>query len=126
MNRKSLIICFWRDVAEQNAANLKAYFTQDAMIKWHNTNELFTVDEYIVANCEYPGTWNGIVERVEEINDMVITVVRVYNSDESISVHATSFFKFKDNKIIDMDEYWGDDGQPPKWRLDKKIGKHII
>lgn len=126
MDKKSVIISFWKDVAEQNAVNLKQYFSKDALIKWHNTNELFTVEEYIIANCEYPGTWNGIVERVEEINNTVITVVRVYNSDASISVHATSFIKFDNDKIIDMDEYWGEDGQPPQWRLDKKIGTHII
>jgi hypothetical protein len=46
---------FWKDVLEQNAEKLKSYFHKDAVIRWHCTNELFTVEEYIRANCEYPG-----------------------------------------------------------------------
>ncbi|MGL5693364.1 MAG: hypothetical protein ACRCXA_04750 [Peptostreptococcaceae bacterium] len=60
------------------------------MIKWHCTNENFNVDEYIVANCEYPGVWNGDVERIIQFNSDIITVTRIWNED--ISCHATSFF----------------------------------
>ena len=28
-------------------------------------------------------------------------------------------------KIASIDEYWGDDGETPKWRLDMEIGKRI-
>ena len=31
----------------------------------------------------------------------------------------------RDDKILSRDEYWGDDGIAPHWRLDKKIGKPI-
>ena len=30
-----------------------------------------------------------------------------------------------DGKIASIDEYWGDDGEVPKWRLDMKIGMKI-
>ncbi|MGP1530407.1 MAG: hypothetical protein ACTTI3_08785 [Treponema sp.] len=33
--------------------------------------------------------------------------------------------KLKDDKIIAMDEYWGDDGVPPQWRLEKRLGRKI-
>ena len=33
-----------------------AYFCEDARIRWHCTNEEFTVGEYIRANCDYPAT----------------------------------------------------------------------
>jgi len=36
-----------------------------------------------------------------------------------------SFIKLKDDKIISMDEYWGDDGAPPQWRLEKGLGTKI-
>jgi hypothetical protein len=126
MDMKELIIQFWKDVVEQNALNLKRYFSTSAMIKWHNTNELFTVDEYIIANCEYPGKWNGVVERIEIVNNTVITVARINSSEDNSSFHATSFFEFESNKIIELNEYWGDDGKPPKWRIDKNIGQQII
>jgi hypothetical protein len=33
--------------------------------------------------------------------------------------------RFNDGKIVELDEYWGDDCKVPQWRLDKKIGKKI-
>lgn len=125
MEKKAIIKAFWQDVTEQNPAGLRRYFSEDALIRWHNTNEQFTLDEYIIANCEYPGTWMGDIERIVDMDDTVITVVRVYNPDDSISVHATSFIRFNQGKIAEMDEYWGDDGKAPQWRVDKKIGTII-
>lgn len=116
---------FLQDVADQNANNLQRYFLSDAIINWHNTNEQFTTEEYIRVNCEYPGEWRGDVERIELVGNLGITASRVWLSDNSASFHVTSFFEFRDDKIISLNEYWGDDGVAPKWRLDKKIGKTI-
>ena len=125
MDQKQFVIRFMADVAAQNRANLKAHFSADAVINWHNTNESFSVEKYIIANCEYPGEWYGNVERVETIDDLVISVARIWARDNSNSFHVVSFFKIKDGKISSLDEYWGDDGTAPQWRLEKKIGKPI-
>ena len=116
---------FWRDILEQNAENIKNYFHKDAYINWHCTNEHFTVDEFMIANCEYPGTWDGEVERVEMTNDLFITVTHVYSRDKTLSFHVTSFIKVIQDKIAAVDEYWADDGIAPQWRLDKHIGKSV-
>lgn len=116
---------FWRDVLKQDRNAIKKYFEKDAYINWHCTNEHFTVDEFIIANCEYPGDWDGEIERVEQINDLIITVVHVYPKDKSLSFHVTSFFKVVDEKIISVDEYWADDGDVPQWRVNKHIGTTI-
>ncbi|MCI8938882.1 MAG: nuclear transport factor 2 family protein [Dorea sp.] len=116
---------FWNDILEQNADAIRGYFDKNAYINWHCTNEQFNVDEFIIANCEYPGSWNGNVERVEKINDIFVTATHVYSQNQELSFHVTSFIKVVDNKIAAMDEYWADDGIPPKWRLDKQIGKAI-
>lgn len=116
---------FWNDVLEQNADAIKDYFDKNAYINWHCTNEHFNVDEFIIANCEYPGNWDGEVERVEKINDLFITVTHVYSKDKTLSFHATSFIKVIDDKIAAVDEYWADDGMAPDWRLDRQIGKAI-
>lgn len=116
---------FWKAVLEQDAEVIKTYFDKNAYIKWHCTNEHFNVDEFIIANCEYPGNWYGEVERVEKINDLVITVTHVYPKDRTLSFHVTSFIKVIDDKIVAMDEYWADDGPAPSWREDKHIGKAI-
>ena len=113
------------ETLEQNAENIKNYFHKDAYINWHCTNEHFTVDEFMIANCEYPGTWDGEVERVEMTNDLFITVTHVYSRDKTLSFHVTSFIKVIQDKIASVDEYWADDGIAPQWRLDKHIGKAV-
>ena len=116
---------YWIDVLEQNAERIRDYFDEDAYINWHCTNERFTVEEFIIANCEYPGCWDGEVERLEKTDDLFITVTHVYPKDRSLSFHVTSFIKVIDNKITAVDEYWADGGTAPDWRLDKQIGTAI-
>ncbi|MDF2544977.1 MAG: hypothetical protein K0S47_4695 [Herbinix sp.] len=125
MDKKQLLIKYWNDIACQDADAIKDYFCNDAAIRWHCTNEFFNVDEFLIANCEYPGNWCSEVERIEEIGELVISVTRVWLTDESMSFHVTSFFRFQANKIAELDEYWGDDGNAPQWRLDKHIGSSI-
>ena len=59
------------------------------------------------------------------LDDTIITATHVYSKDSSLSFHVVSFIKVKDDKIISVDEYWGDDGVAPQWRLDKHIGTVI-
>ncbi len=113
---------FWRDVLKQDAVSIKKYFHPDAYVNWHCSNEHFTVDEFIRANCEYPGEWDGEIERKEVIANLIITVTHVWTKDQSMSFHVTSFIKIDDELITSIDEYWGDDCNAPQWRLDKHIG----
>ena len=108
---------YWQAVLEQDR--------EDAWVNWHNTNEHFKVSEFIRANCDYPGQWDGEVERIVELEDQIITAVHVYPKDRSLSFHVVSFLRVRDGKIQSIDEYWGDDGQPPKWRQDLHIGRSI-
>lgn len=116
---------FWRDVLEQNADALREYFDKEAFINWHCTNERFSAEEFILVNCEYPGSWDGEVERVEKIGNLYITVTHVSSKDRTMSFHVTSFIRVLEDKITAVDEYWADDGTAPDWRRDKKIGKAI-
>ena len=47
-----------------------------------------------------------------------------YSSSDA-SFHVVSFFEIVDNKITSLDEYWGEDGDVPQWRKEKRIGKPI-
>lgn len=38
-----------------------------AVIRWHFTNEKSSAQEYIDVNCNYPGDWDGAIERIDEI-----------------------------------------------------------
>ena len=61
------IKAFWRAVLAQDEPEIRTYFAPDAYVNWHCTNEHFTVDEFITANCEYPGEWDGAVERIDTL-----------------------------------------------------------
>ena len=119
------VYAFWKAVLDQDEQAIKTYFHDDAYINWHCSNEHFTVDEFIIANCEYPGEWDGTVERLEALNDLFITVTKVYPKDRSAYFHVVSFIKTANGKITSLDEYWADDGNAPQWRLDKHIGTAI-
>ena len=116
---------FWIDVLKQNREKLISYFHKDAVIRWHCSNELFTVSEYIKANCEYPGEWEGKIERIEKTENMIITAVKVYSVNKINYFHVVSFIKTENNLITEMDEYWADDTEVPEWRHNMKIGSKI-
>ena len=113
---------YWESVLTQNAAEMKGFFHESAYVNFHNTGEHFTVNEFIRVNCEYPGKWDGNIERIEKTGDLIITAVRVFAEDEPLSFHVVSFIRMAGDKIISVDEYWGDDGDAPEWRRDMQIG----
>jgi len=119
------INAFWDAVLQQDADAIRKYFHPDAWVNWHNTNEHFTVEEYIRANCEYPGRWAGNVEQAITTDAYIITVTHVYSDDKSVSCHAASFFKIVEDKIASVEEYWGDDGPAPQWRQELCLGGPI-
>lgn len=116
---------FWKATLAQDAAQMRAFFCRDGHVNWPCTNERFTVEEFIRANCEYPGDWDGRVERVERLDDGIVTVTRVYPKDRTASFHVTSFFQIRDSKIQSLDEYWAEDGEAPDWRKRMHIGRPI-
>ncbi len=67
MNERKRMNLYWKYVAEQNADELLKFFHEKGVIRWHCTNEQFTVPEFIKANCEYPGRWNGEMERMSRM-----------------------------------------------------------
>ena len=112
------INAFWKDVISQNREALPSYFLPDAVIRWHCTNEQFSVAEYVHVNCDYPGKWKGEIERVENAGGIIVLAGRVFSADnEKESFHVVSFIKLKNDKIAELDEYWADDGEPPEWRI---------
>ncbi|MBR6097093.1 MAG: nuclear transport factor 2 family protein [Oscillospiraceae bacterium] len=119
------VSAFWHNVLTKNREALPSWFCADAVIRWWCSNEQFTVSEYIRANCDYPGEWDGKMERIERNGDSVILAGRVFLSDQSASFHVVSFLKLRNDKICELDEYWADDGEAPAWRKDMKIGKPI-
>lgn len=119
------ISAYWRAVLAQDADAMAGFFTADACVNWHNTNEHFTAAEFITANCAYPGDWAGEIERCHTDGGTLITVTRVHSPDGALSFHVTSFFAVREGRIAALDEYWGDDGEPPAWRREMRLGTPI-
>ena len=124
MDSAALAQALWADIGAQRWDALAAYFLPGALIFWHNTDECFTVEEFVRANREYPGNWRIEIERVHALADAAATAERVYGPDGT-SFHAASFFTFRHGKIVRLDEYWGDDGPAPEWRRALGIGRPI-
>jgi len=118
------VIAFMSAVAGQNADKLRNFFTENAVINWHDSNESFSVEEYLRANCEYPGKWKADVIRTEAADSVTIFAAKVYNN-EGFAVYVTSFAELVNGKISRLDEYFADCGEPPQWRKDMNIGKPI-
>ena len=111
-------------VSTQNAEVLQGFFTPDAIIRWHDSNEQFTVAEYIRANCEYPGNWNGEFQRVEKSSIGITLLTKIFSDD--FATFVTAFITLKDGKITHLDEYYADyNSDVPKWRKDMNIGRPI-
>lgn len=92
------IRAFWDAVLRQDAAAIREFFHPNAWVNWNNTNEHFTLEGFIRANCEYPGQWDGEVEQVITTGTHVVTATHVYNKDGSISCHVASFIRVVDGK----------------------------
>ena len=119
------IRAFWQTVLKQDAEGMRTFLHPDALIRWPNTNEQFTAEEFIRANCAYPNDWAGDVEMLREDGELTITVTHVRAVDMPLSFHAISFITVSGEKITAIEEYWSDDGDAPKWRRDMRIGRPI-
>jgi ketosteroid isomerase-like protein len=115
----------WRQILAQRAETIRPYFCPDAVIQWPCTNERFTLEEYLRANCEYPGRWDGEVERIDQAGEVLITVAHVFARDQPVSCHVTSFIRLSGGRIASMEEYWADDGPAPLWRQELRLGRPI-
>lgn len=116
---------FWHAVLAQDEKALRTFFHPDAWVEWPCSNEHFSLTEYLRANCEYPGAWDGEVERVVETPEGMITAVRVFSKENGASLHVVSFLRLKEGRIAAMTEYWGDDAPAPAWRQQMNIGSAI-
>lgn len=120
------IQAFWSAVLRQDPDEIRRCFHPDGWVNWHNTNEHFTVEEFIRANCDYLGQWDGEIERTFTCGGHIITATHVHTKDRKLSFHAVSFIRVEDGKILSIDEYWGDDGDAPQWRQEMGIGSKIF
>ena len=112
-------------VVAQNADAMRTYLAPDAVVCWHETNEQFTAEEYIRANCEYPGAWTHSIKRTDSLPNGLVVVYLLSSCDEDLEFYVTAFIKLQDGKTTHLDEYYCHCSAAPQWRLDMNIGKPI-
>lgn len=76
-----------------------------AAIRCHCTNEKFSAQKYIDINCNYPGDWNGAIERIEECEkgnlDIILTKgVSRFGRDTKEGLEAIRKLKACGTRII--------------------------
>lgn len=110
-------------ILAQDAEGMRRWLHPEAEVRWVHSRERFTAEEYIRANCAYPDSWQGHIERLERIGDLVIAVIRILSSDHQIRLRSVAFLKLKDGWVVDQEEYFCEDGNPPAWRQELGIGQ---
>lgn len=128
MDKNNFIADFFKDLMQltkENKENLRKYFNENATILWYETNEKFSIDEYLQVNLEYPNEWIGEIKRIENKNDLIIFIGEVKSKDESLCYYCTSFVKMKNNKILLLEEFWTKVASPPNWRKKLNLGTFI-
>ncbi len=113
-------------VVDKNENEMRGFLADELIVRWHNTNEQFTLEEYLKVNCSYPGNWLGEVKTIIPTSEGCVAVVQISSEDGSVKVHQISVIKITDEKIVALDEYYSEDGSIPQWRLDMNIGNLII
>ena len=117
------VIKFWEHIDNGDFDRLREVMAADANVILPNTREMFEGREnYILFNMDYPGRWFANVEKIFKADDEIVTVAEI-TDNENHSLYVTSFFKFKDKLIKEITEYWGENGNIPKWRKEKEYSK---
>ena len=117
---------FYKDMTAKKDSELRAYFNPSAIICWHDSNEQFTLDEYIKVNCAFPSSWTATIERVEQYAKGLIVTAQHDNAQEKISVKHVAFIELNtDGKITRFDEYYVAMEEVPKWRSEMGLGRPI-
>ena len=116
MNITTFLTSYWEHTAKRNGTALREYFHPEATIYLHDTNEILTVDDLINYN-DGGGDWHTTVDRVDKLeNGQVVTIT--FHRSKSWIGFVTSFFTLKDNKIIELHEYYAPCDAIPQWRTD--------
>ena len=113
---------YWKCVADQDRMMEKC-FSEDAVIRWQTTDEEFTVADLVEAHCQRPGRRKVVIERMQRVGEHLVTVVHLWM--EGTSYYVTSFFQMQRGRIVQLDEYWGENVEAPQWRTEAQIGTRI-
>jgi len=110
---------YWEHTAKKNAAALRDYLHSDVAIYLHDTNETLDFNGWIEMTENYPvdGEWKTTVDRVDKLENGQVVTITFHRSAGWIGF-VTSFFTLKDDKIVELHEYYSPCDAIPQWRTD--------
>ncbi|WP_457559525.1 hypothetical protein [Candidatus Harpocratesius sp.] len=115
--RITLIQKFWDFFDKHQFEKALSLLHTEFQAIWVTSNEYFqTKEAFIQANCHYPGKWHTHLKRIELFDSEAVSVVKVFSKSKPAKYYATSFYKFKENLILEIKEYWATVENPPEWR----------
>lgn len=115
---------FWTLFGEAKFAEAGKLMHPELIVHWPNTREVFRGrDEFVAVNEKYPGRWAISLEKLMSIDDIVVSVAKVESPDQTQSCYATSFFTIQNGLIMEIVEYWSDNGEPPQWRIEAGLSE---
>ena len=121
MNIITFLTNYWEYTAKRDGIALRDYFHPDVTIYLHDTNETFNFDSWINDVCnnngEWQDDWQTTVDRIDKLENGQIVTITFHRSASWIGF-VTSFFTLKDEKIIELHEYYSPCDEIPQWRTD--------
>lgn len=115
---------FWSYISNQNFTMVGSLMEKNVVVKLANTREKFVrAEDFVRFNEKYPGNWKASIEKLFSIKDVVISVVKLEDAEQPTSYYVTSFFVIRDNLITELTEYYGDNGEPPAWRVEQSLSE---
>jgi len=107
-NPESVVREFWRLMATNDFASVKAVLSSGLVVEWPQSNERIRgAENFVRMNAEYPtttGQWKFKLNRLVAQANIVVTQVSI--TDGKQNAEAVSFFTVEGGKIIHMLEYW--------------------
>jgi len=114
---ESVVREFWRLMATNDFASVRAVLAEEFTLEWPQSNERFRGGEnFARMNAEYPttGRWSFRINRLVASGNTIVTQVSV--TDGVQSAEPVSFFTVANGRITHLVEYWPEPFAPPENR----------
>lgn len=107
---------FWALYQARDWSGAEALLHPQASCRWRATRERFDGAAAIVhVNAVYPEGWSIHLLELHRLgHELVLSLVRVDQDGRSFWAH--SHFRFEQEWIAQIDEYWSDAAAAPAWR----------
>ena len=121
---------YWEHTAKKDGNALRDFFHPDVAIYLHDTNDRYNFDSWINdvygEDCEWTSDWHTTVDRIDKLENGQFITITFHRSKDWIGF-ITSFFTLKDDKIIELHEYYSpcDNMVVPQWRSDLSENEKI-